>query len=147
MHRPTRRIFAGFTLIELLIAIVIVAILASIAIPSYRAYVLRSRREDAVSALLRISTAEEKFFLQNKTYTISTAPGGLGTGAVSDNGYYDIAIVAGPNGIGTGYSATATPNATGGQTDDAKCASFTIDQTGQRTATGTDPTPNQTCWH
>jgi len=146
MRVSTRRIFAGFTLIELLIAMVIVAILASIAVPSYRAYVLRSRREDAISALLRISTAEEKFFLQNNTYTTSTAPGGLGTGAVSDNGYYDIAIVPGPNGIASGYSATATPNATGGQSDDAKCASFTIDQTGQRTATGTDPTPNQTCW-
>ncbi len=79
---PSRRLKArGFTLIELLIAMVIVAILASIAIPSYQAYVLRSHRTDAKSALLDMASLEERFFSTNNTY--SQTPTDLGyTGAV-----------------------------------------------------------------
>ena len=147
MVRLKRRESVGFTLIELLIAIVIVAILAAIAIPSYRGYVLRSRREEATSALMRIQTAEEKFFLQNNAYTGNlngAPPAGLGIANATDNGYYALALQL-TNG-GTGFSATATPTAAAGQSDDTACASFTIDQTGNKTATGTDPTPNLTCW-
>ena len=41
----------GFTLIELLIAVAIVAILASVALPSYADYVRRSRTTDAFNTL------------------------------------------------------------------------------------------------
>lgn len=148
MRRSLRRVSAGFTLVELLVAMVIIAILSAIAIPSYRTYVLRSRREDATSALLRVQTAEEKFFLQNNAYTANIAgapPAGLGMGNTSDNAYYNLALAL-TNG-GAGFTATATPSATGGQVDDTKCTSLTIDQTGAKTATGADPTPDQTCWH
>ncbi|HET9108841.1 MAG TPA: prepilin-type N-terminal cleavage/methylation domain-containing protein, partial [Steroidobacteraceae bacterium] len=42
----------GFTLIELMIAVVVVAILMAIAVPSYESYVEKSRRTDAKTALL-----------------------------------------------------------------------------------------------
>jgi len=48
-RRPALR---GFTLIELVVTMVIIAILAAIAIPSYTSYVRKGRRTDAKSALL-----------------------------------------------------------------------------------------------
>ena len=128
----------GFTLIELIIVVAIVAILAIIAVPSYRSYLLRSHRVEAAAALLALSAAQEKFYLQNNTYTDKlddAPPTGLGLQAVTENGFYDIAI---DSADAAGFQATAT--AKGGQADDSHCASFTIDQTGTKTATSTD------CW-
>ena len=74
---------AGMTLIELMIVVAIVALLASIAVPSYRQYVLRANRTEATTALLQLAAAQEKFYLQNNTYAgnalIDDAPpAGLG---------------------------------------------------------------------
>jgi type IV pilus assembly protein PilE len=138
------------TLIELLIVIVVVAILSSIAVSNYRPYVLRSNRTDATGALLRIQVAEEKFFLQNNTYTtdaISAPPAGLGVvgaGGATVNGYYTVTVTADPNSsnnIATSYLATAT--ATGSQTKDTSCTTLTINDQGQR---GSSPSATTTCW-
>jgi type IV pilus assembly protein PilE len=130
----------GFSLIEVMIVVVIVAILASIAIPSYRQYVLRTHRTEAKRTLLNVAAAQEKFYLQNNTYAgpsaLDTAPpGGLGIADTTENGHYTVVIGAGD---ASAFSATAT--AQGGQTDDSRCASFTINQTGVKTATNAD------CW-
>ena len=135
----------GVTLIELMIVIVVVAILGSIAVPSYRSFVLRSHRVEAKTALLALAAAQEKFYLQNNTYAtnslLTTAPpSGLGLAATTENGWYTVAIANGAN--ATGFSATAT--ATGTQTADGDCASFTINQLGVKTATGDKPT---VCWN
>jgi len=138
----------GVTLIELVIVIVIIGILASIAIPTYSEYVLRTHRVEGKSALLKLAAAQEQYYLQNNTYAtaakLTTAPpGGLGIPATTENGWYTIAIADGAN--AAGYSATAT--AAGSQTRDSKCTSFTINQLGQKTATksgGGDATDD--CW-
>ena len=138
----------GVTLIELVIVIVIVGILASIAIPTYSEYVLRTHRVEGKSALLKLAAAQEQYYLQNNSYAtaakLTTAPpGGLGIPATTENGWYTIAIADGAN--AAGYSATAT--AAGSQTRDSKCTSFTINQLGQKTATksgGGDATDD--CW-
>jgi len=138
----------GVTLIELVIVIVIVGILASIAIPTYSEYVLRTHRVEGKSALLKLAAAQEQYYLQNNTYATATKlttapPAGLGIPATTENGWYTIAIADGAN--AAGYSATAT--AAGSQTRDSKCTSFTINQLGQKTATksgGGDATDD--CW-
>lgn len=59
----------GFTLIELMIVVAVIAILASIAYPSYRDSVRKARRVDAKSALTDIAQMQETFFARNGTYT------------------------------------------------------------------------------
>jgi type IV pilus assembly protein PilE len=134
----SRKQQAGVTLIELVIVVVIVGILAAIAVPSYRQYVIRSHRVEATTALLGLAAAQEKFYLQNNTYTTEledSPPDGLGIPATTEKGFYDLEITAADE---DGFSATAT--ATGGQADDSHCAEFTLDQAGTKTATSTD------CW-
>jgi type IV pilus assembly protein PilE len=70
----------GFTLIELMIVVAIVGILATIVLPSYRNYVLESQRQDTMGKLLQVAQLQERFYLNNATYTttMGNVAGGLG---------------------------------------------------------------------
>ena len=58
----------GFTLIELMVTIVIVAILAAIAVPSYTDYIQRSRIADAFQTLSGMRLKMEQYFQDNRDY-------------------------------------------------------------------------------
>src|SRR5512135_5303 len=62
----------GFTLIELLVTMAILAIVVSIAVPTYTRYVSRARQEDARVQLTAIRQAQEMYKLQHSTYTDQT---------------------------------------------------------------------------
>jgi type IV pilus assembly protein PilE len=146
-RQNTMRRQRGMTLIELMIVVVIVAVLASIAVPSYRSYVLRTHRVEAKTALLNLAAAQEKHYLQNNTYAANSAlttapPGGLGLPATTENGWYTVAIASGAN--AAGYSATAT--ATGTQVDDTDCVSFTITALSVKTAKKQGGAASTVCW-
>ena len=129
----------GMTLIELMVVVAIVAILSTLAVGSYRRYVLRANRTDATSALLRIQVAEEKFFLQNNQYTTDLSAAGLSVATPTPNGFYDL-TVAGAPAIATSFQATAA--AKGTQTQDTSCQTLTIDDQGRRNSA-----PSTTdCW-
>ena len=55
----------GFTLLEILIALAIVAILASIAVPSYQAYVEKARIAQAMADINDIEQSIERFYVGN----------------------------------------------------------------------------------
>ena len=99
---------AGFTLIEILVAISLVGILSSLALPNYLNQVNRSRQNEAVSTIAQIQTtiasyADEFGVLPaswaelNDTSAVMTINGP----ATSNNfqaitlagGYYDVAII------------------------------------------------------
>ncbi len=155
-RRPVDGVKAGgFTLIELLIVVAIVAILASVSVGGYRQYVQRANRVDATSALLRVSAAQERFYLQNNRYATTadelTAPPSEGLGiSGTQHGLYDLAVIAGPDGAAAGYTATATASSEASQRDDEDCRIFSIDQSGQRSATDADGAENAEitarCW-
>jgi type IV pilus assembly protein PilE len=99
---------AGFSLIELLAVVTIVAILGLIGIPSYRQYTIRAHRTEAKTALLRLATNQERFYIQNHRYS-DTVDGSLGFATPkSENGVYAIALAT-VNGWTQDYTATATP--------------------------------------
>ena len=142
---PTRT--AGVTLVELLVVVTVVAILASIAMPGYRSHVLRTHRVEAKTALLNLAAAQERFYLVNNTYAANgvlsdAPPAGLGLPATTENGWYTIAIANGAD--ATTFSATAT--ATGAQTADDDCATFTINALGARSATNSGGSASTVCW-
>jgi len=128
----------GVTLMELLTVIIVISILASLAVPSYRRYLLRAQRSDATTALLRMQSAQEKHYLQYGVYVTTTAnipnattAGGLGLATVSERGFYNL-TVANPN--LTGYTLTAVPVPGGGQAADTGCVQFTITEAGVKEA-------------
>ena len=61
-------VIAGFTLIEVMITVVIVAILAAIALPSYRDYVLRGQLVDGTNGLAAMRADMERYYQDNRTY-------------------------------------------------------------------------------
>lgn len=78
----TQRRTGGFTIVEMLITIVIVSILATLALPSYRQYVMRANRTVAKAALQDLVTRQESYALDHKGYATSfSALGITGTGA------------------------------------------------------------------
>ena len=142
---------AGFSLIELMVTVAVVAILAAVAVPSYRQYVLRANRVDATSALLRLASNQERFYLQNNTYASEglmddAPPAGLGIDG-TERGFYDLSMDPAVGGYTSGYIATATVASAGNQRDDADCASFTVNEQGLRTALDSGGADNtDRCW-
>ena len=118
----------GFTLIELMIAVAVVAILAAIALPSYRSYLMRANRSSAEQLMLNISNREEQYYLAARAYTGVLGSAGLNVTQVGwtctnaqatgcSNGFYTVTVVlaAGPPPT---YTVTGTPNATTYQASD-----------------------------
>lgn len=141
----------GFTLIELMMVVVIVAVLMSIAVPSYRAQVLKSHRAAAKAKVLEVASRQESYFADNKAYgelddlgfasaTMGVDANGNWIASSSTEAVYTVSVTL-PN-PPLSYSVTAD-TANGQADDDAKCATFTVSDTGQRSATGSLGT---NCW-
>ncbi|WP_082054927.1 type IV pilin protein [Cupriavidus basilensis] len=134
------RLEAGFTLIELMVTVAIIAILASVAYPSYLQYVVRSNRVAAESFLLEVSSMQERYLVDNRAYASSLATLGYASlpATVSPNYQITVAVVAGPP---PGYVLSATPQ--GGQaTNDTACGTLTLSGNGDKSASG----GSLNCW-
>jgi len=68
INRHDHRRSTGFTLIELMIAVIVVAILVAIAVPSYADNVRRSQLNEAFNALSDYQVKLEQYFQDYKNY-------------------------------------------------------------------------------
>lgn len=130
---------------ELMVTIAIAAILATIAYGSYSSQIRKSRRTEAKTALLDLAGREERLFSTTNAY--SSTPSDLGYNVVGNpfvvgNGYYQVQITNVAVGPPATFTLTATPVTGRGQDNDLECQSFTVDQTGTQSSTGT----SSSCW-
>ena len=121
--RPSR----GFTLIELMIAVVVVAILAAVAFPSFMDSIRKGRRSEAFSALSSIQQAQERWRANNAAYTADLAASALNIPATTAGGYYTLTV---GNVSATGYRAVATAVAGKSQVKDGNCAKLGVEMNG-----------------
>jgi type IV pilus assembly protein PilE len=125
----------GFTLIESMIALALVAITLSLAIPSYRAYVIRANRTEAMESLIAAASCQERVYIINNAYDANACA------TTTGNGTYTIAITT-SNG-NQNFLASAAP--VSAQTED-NCGTLSLSHTGAKTADGKSGTFAQTCW-
>ncbi|MED7787914.1 type IV pilin protein [Francisella sp. 19X1-34] len=127
----------GFSLVELMVVIAIIAILASIGIPMYNNYTLRSHRSEATSELLSASNAADSYEIRNGSF-----PSGSNINSFyhenSQSGLYRLAYAS--INSGSGYTITAT--AQGAQTADTPCTNIELQVSGAII----DKTP-VACWN
>ena len=153
MHscRPnSMRFQAGVTLLELMIVVVIVAMIAAFAYPSYVDHVVDTKRTAANSVLMQVADRQQQFFMDNKRYSNDLAELGFASNPlpVADDGRplaagdIDTAyLVSLGNVTATTYTATAAPQH-GQATRDVDCGALTLNQAGTKGHAG----PGDDCW-
>ena len=127
----------GFTLIELMVVVIIVAIFAAVAIPSYQSFVRRSTAAQAQQEIQRIATLLERNKSRNFNYlgfTVTPDPFVIPTGSTGSAVKYSITVMD-----GTDSSRVLTDPAAAGQdyiiralSNDDKNFSYVFSSTGLR---------------
>ena len=131
----------GFTLIEIMIVVGIVAILATLATPTFLDAVRKSRRSDGINTIMRIHLAQEKHRANNTTYGENTDLG-FDDPQQSPKGHFNVEVNS-ATATATGYTITAT--ALNDQVNDS-CGDFILTNTAgviARTNTAANP---DLCW-
>lgn len=134
------RRLAGFTLIEVMVVVAVIGILAAVAYPSYSSYIVSSNRRAAQSFMLEVSNRQQRYLLDARSYADAANVGDIDTKLnittppdVARN--YDVISPVKAGAKPPGFTVKATPKGTQAQRD-TKCGTLTVDETGQKTASG-----------
>lgn len=141
----------GFTFIETLIVLVVFALLAGIAYPSYVESVRKGKRVEGRVALFQLMQQQERHFSQHNTYvafSVDSAGEGAGkfkwfSGASAKNSAYELKAEACENDtIRNCVRLTAMPGTArvDGNFSDPTCGEMTVTSTGIKGAGHSD------CW-
>ncbi len=135
MGSSEKRVSRGITLIELMVALAIVSVLVAIAMPSYRAYVVRSRLPVGLDALTSYATRLEQAYQDVGNYGVANCvPAAVPT---PDN--FTVTCALGNNGQGFTVTATGSGIVSG--------YVYSIDNQGtRRTVSHPHGAPAAACW-
>lgn len=116
----------GFTLVELMIAVVVVAILLAVAVPSFQDSMRKSRRSEAMTALTQVQQAQERWRSNNTAY--ASALSTLGLASETPSGRYEISVSAAPGGVAltNAYLAVAYGKSGTSQASDVNCRRMAV---------------------
>jgi|SRR5437870_2704160 len=127
----------GFTLLEVMIVVVIVAVLAAIALPSYRNQVIKANRSAAQQFMSDVATREQQLLLDSRSYVAvaqtsdfpSAPPTGISLSVpAATTGNYTFVVTVVNTATPPTFTITAT--ATGSQAVDGN---LTLNQAGAKT--------------
>jgi type IV pilus assembly protein PilE len=113
----------GLTLVEILVVVLIIALLAALALPSYHRYVERGHRADAVRKLLQIAGCQERVRAGTGYYDTSRCASGL------DTAHYRFRIEPPDEPASMVFTTIASPT---GEQHGNDCGSLSLDQSGTR---------------
>ena len=128
----------------------ILAILMTLAWPTYQGAVQKGRRADAMAALAQLMQTQERWRSEHASYqsTLSDLPGARATSAEA---HYSLTLVDGSVSA-NGYTAQATAQSTSPQIGDTTCrvmqvaiAGGNITYSSINASSKTNPTPDP-CW-
>jgi len=100
----------GFTLVELMVVVIIVGILASVAVPIYRANIKKAMASEGAALLGSVLTAQRIYFAEHNTYT--TDGNSLGVDTIG-NKYFTNYSISSADANGFIASTTGTGGASG----------------------------------
>ena len=138
----------GFTLIEVMIVVAIIGILAAVAVPAYRDYVMRGKIAEATANLSEYRIRMEQFYQDNRRYSVNAdGTGGCGVAApvAPAARYFSLTTTICVNGTSQTYLATATGVAGEGMAGFV----YTINQANVRVTANLPPdwgVAPATCW-
>lgn len=125
MKHKNGNLQAGFTLIELMVVVVILGIIASIALPSYRDHVRKARRAAATTCVSAVAQRLERVYTTDLTYTTKPSDSVLTASCDPDAlRYYNVST---SNVQAKAYTVSAAP--TGAQRGDS-CGTLSLNQAG-----------------
>jgi type IV pilus assembly protein PilE len=143
----------GFTLVELMVVLAVAGMLAAMAYPGYRQYVVRAKRTEGQMALHALMQQQERYFTQHNRYAVFGAAAGTpdaqlfrwwSGGSAAASAYEIEGKACDGEDIADCVQLIATPGTARVDTRhrDPSCERLILTSTGLRLATG----PAVRCW-